>query len=87
MTLQQFKTETRLSRGKLTNHDQDLEDIYTLGVPGLVYFTMDRKLMGIANIAHIAQRPKEYQVKFLTWMADKGWKATKNELELRLSDD
>ncbi len=38
--------------------------------------------MGIRNIAYIANQPVPVQKTFIKWMADKGWKATKNELEL-----
>ena len=82
MTLTKFKTEVRQCRGKLTRHDQDLEDIYNFGIPGLVYFTLDKKLMGISNIAWMALQPKAKQEQFITWMSDKNWKASKNELEM-----
>ncbi len=87
MTLIDFKQQTRLSRGKLTNHDQDLEDIYNLGIPGLIYFTMDKKLMGISNIAWMAHQPKVYQVEFLKWMANLQWKATAENINLWISSN
>ncbi len=82
MTLNKFKTEVRLNRGKLTNYDQELEDIYNLGIIELAYFTIEKKLMGIRNIAWVASQPMTYQEKFLKWMAEKGWKATANEIDL-----
>jgi len=82
MTEPDFKTEVRLARGKLTNHDVDMETIYRHGTAQLRDFTLTKKLMGIKNIAWIATQPPVYQNEFTEWMDEKDWKADKNELDL-----
>ena len=82
MTLDDFKNELRLARGKLTRHDEDMDVIYRHGTAELRDFTLTKKLMGIRNIAWIATQPIEYQARFTGWMANKNWKAEKNELDL-----
>jgi len=87
MTLDEFKTELRLRRGKLTKFDEDIETIYTEGTAELAYFALNKKLMGIHNIAWVAVQSKAYQKRFTDWMADKHWKAEKNELDLWFTDN
>lgn len=82
MKLKKFKKEVRRRRGKLTKHDKDLEVIHTYGIDALRMFTLEKKLMGIHNIAFIAMQDDEYQENFCSWMATKKWKADKNELDL-----
>ena len=84
MTLQDFKDEVRATRGKLTKHETDLEVIYHNGIPELLQFTLEKKLMGVRNITWIALRPINVQETFIKWMASKNWKATKDELDLYL---
>ncbi len=87
MTYSEFATELRMRRGRLSKHDADIATIYTKGTKELIEFTLEKKLMGIANIAKIATQSPEYQRKFTTWMAGKGWKAHKNELDLWFSSN
>lgn len=87
MTLEEFKAQTRLARGKLTKHDADLEMIYQHGIPALQEFTLTKKLMGVKNICFVATRPVAYQEKFCNWMMNKNWKAKKNELDLWFSSN
>ena len=83
----EFKTQVRLNRGKLTKFDTELEMIFKHGIPGVIEFTLNKKLMGIENISFVATRPKNYQEKFCTWMGEKNWKAEKNELDLWFSEN
>jgi len=85
MTEHDFTTQVRLNRGKLTKHSEDIVMIFRYGIPQLHEFTLTKKLMGIKNISFIATKPRRYQQKFCSWMADKHWKATKNELDLWFS--
>lgn len=87
MTIQDFKAQTRLNRGKLTKFDAELEMIFKHGIPDLLDFTLNKKLMGIENISFIATRPISYQENFCSWMAEKKWKAEKNELDLWFSQN
>lgn len=87
MTLNQFKINMRVNRGKLTKHDQDMTIIFTDGTPELMLFALDKKLMGVHNIAWIATQPIGYQNRFTNWMAEKNWKADKNELDLWFSQN
>ena len=87
MTLEEFKNEMRLNRGKLTKYDTDLEVIYDSGTTDLVNFALNKKLMGVHNISWIAIQSYGYQIKFTTWMADKNWKASKEELDLWFSQN
>ena len=85
MTFEEFKREVRATRGKLTKHDKDLREIYVSGTEELREFTLKKKLMGVHNIAWIATNTTAYQDEFTQWMADKNWKANKNELDLWLA--
>ena len=87
MTLEDFKREVRDRRGKLTKHDQDLMDIYLGGSEALKDFTLNKKLMGVRNIAWVSAQSDAYQKRFTEWMADKNWKAQKNEIEMWLADN
>ena len=82
----EFATQVRLNRGKLSNYDEELATIYFKGVPGLREFTLDKKIMGIKNISVIAGKSIRFQERFLSFMADKDWKATKDEIELWFLD-
>lgn len=82
MTYDEFQATMRANRGKLTRHDDDLRDIYLGGTEELKEFALTKKLMGVKNIAWIATRSIAYQNRFTTWMADKEWKATKQEVEM-----
>ena len=82
MTSAEFKAQVRENRGKLTHNEGDLNTIYVSGIEALKEFTLSKKLMGIKNIAWVAEKSTTYQTKFCNWMASKNWKATKNELEL-----
>ena len=87
MTLGEFRVEVRDRRGKLTKHDEDLRVIYVFGTIALRHFTLNKKLMGIKNITWIATQSDAYQKRFTDWMADKNWKAEKNELDLWFADN
>jgi hypothetical protein len=87
MTLDEFKLQVRLNRGKLTKHDEDLETIFMFGIDELIQFTLEKKLMGVKNIASVALLPTSEQVGFCSFMAEKEWKANKNELELWFSQN
>lgn len=82
MTFEEFKSSMRANRGKLTKHDEDLATIYIGGTQALIDFALTKKLMGVKNIAWVADQPKAYQDRFTNWMAEKNWKATKQEVEL-----
>ena len=82
MLFEEFKAQMRANRGKLTRHDEDLATIYVGGTDALIDFALNKKLMGVKNIAWVAEQSTAYQNRFTNWMAEKGWKADKNEIEL-----
>ena len=87
MKYDEFAREVRLTRGRLTKHDNDIRDIYLGGTDELKEFTLKKKLMGVRNIAWIATQTVEYQDKFTKWMSEKNWKAPKHELDLWFSQN
>ena len=83
MTLDEFKLEMRLCRGKLKDMDKDLSLIYNLGIKELRDFALTKKLMGVSNIAELSLLDQNQQRLFCSWIASKHWKAEKNEIELK----
>ena len=84
MTLEQFKSETRLTRGRLTGMDEALETIYNDGIELLRLLCYKNKQMGIANIAELTKLSEINQINWYQWLESKGFKAQKNEMELKL---
>jgi|SaaInlV_120m_DNA_4_1040238.scaffolds.fasta_scaffold45967_2 hypothetical protein len=85
MTAEEFKKETRLTRGRLTNLDKELNLIYYEGIEELQLLCYKNKQMGIVNIAELTYLPISGQEQWYEWLSEKGFKATKNEMELKLS--
>ena len=78
MTLDKFKQQMRTNRGKLTNCDEDMENIYNYGVPGVLYYMLDTKQIGVASGADLAVSSHTNQLDFLKWITPK---KTKNEID------
>jgi len=87
MTLNEFKTKVRINRGKLSTMDSQLEDIYLNGTLELLHFTMEQKILGIEGIANIAWEDKEYQTKFMKYIASRNNKVNKNDIDLWLASN
>ena len=85
MTLEQFKIETRLTRGRLSKLDSELDKIYTDGIPELRDLCISSKQMGIRNISELTHLTHEEQYEWYDWLAAKGFKASRNEIELMIS--
>lgn len=84
MNLEEFKSETRLTRGRLSNMDEELDTIYNDGILLLRLLCYKNKQMGIANIAELTKLTEIQQLNWYKWLESKGFKATKNEMELKL---
>jgi len=85
MTKEQFRQEVRNTRGKLTNFDVYMDKIYDDGIPELRDLCINNKQMGIKNISELTNLSYDEQFEWYDWLKDKGFKATKNELELKIS--
>jgi len=84
MTKIEFKTETRLARGKLSKLDGELDTIYNDGIVELRELCYKNKQMGITNIAELTKLDAKDQKNWFVWLSAKGFKATKNEMELKI---
>ena len=85
MTKEQFKQEVRLVRGKLSKLDSELDKIYTDGISELRDLCINSKQMGIKNISELTNLTFSEQYEWYEWIVAKGFKATKNEMELKIS--
>ena len=85
MDREQFRKEVRLTRGKLTNMDSYMNNIYDDGVPELRDLCINNKQMGIKNISELTNLTHDEQYELYDWLKAKGFKASKNEMSLKIS--
>jgi len=85
MTKEQFRDKVRETRGKLSNMDNYMDKIYDDGIPELRDLCINNKQMGIKNISELTNLSYDEQFEWYDWLKAKGFKATKNELELKIS--
>ena len=58
--------------------------IFDFGTDGLIDFALNKKLLGVVNIAEMAlSLSHEEQDDFIEWVAEKGYKAPKQEVYLK----
>ena len=93
MTKSEFVKAVQDCRGGLKSQKYvDLMgDIYDNGIPSLRALCYRQKQMGIENFADVANLSEKSQLGWYHWLEPKGFKAPKNELELKyielLEDD
>lgn len=85
MTLEQFKTEVRQTRGRLRDMDNCMDMIFNDGIPELRDLCINSKQMGIRNISELTHLTHEEQYEWYDWLAAKGFKANRNEVEIMIS--
>ena len=85
MDREQFRKEVRLTRGKLTNMDSYMNNIYDDGVPELRDLCINNKQMGIKNISELTNLTHDEQYELYDWLKAKGFKASKNDMSLKIS--
>ena len=85
MTLEQFKTEVRQTRGRLRDMDNCMDMIFNDGIPELRDLCISSKQMGIRNISELTHLTHEEQYEWYDWLAAKGFKANRNEVEIMIS--
>jgi hypothetical protein len=85
MKLNEFKEEVRRVRGTLKDMDVYLDKIYREGIMELRDLCINSKQMGIKNISELTNLTFSEQFEWYEWIVAKGFKATKNELELKIS--
>ena len=85
MKLNEFKEEVRRVRGTLKDMDVYLDKIHGEGILELRDLCINSKQMGIKNISELTNLTFSEQFEWYEWIAAKGFKATKNELELMIS--
>ena len=85
MKLNEFKDETRRVRGTLKDMDVYLDKIYKEGIIELRDLCINSKQMGIKNISELTNLTLSEQYEWYEWISAKGFKATKNEMELKIS--
>ena len=85
MKLNEFKEEVRRVRGTLKGMDVYLAKIHREGIMELRDLCINSKQMGIKNISKLTHLTREEQYEWYEWIAAKGFKATKNEMELKIS--
>ena len=86
MTLQDFKSQVRHSRGKLKSSDEHLDIIFKNGTEGLIEFTLFEKAIGVENISDIATLGHEEQGGFVAWYYSLSPRPKKEMIELYLAD-
>ncbi len=85
MKLNEFKDETRRVRGTLKGMDVYLDKIYREGIIELRDLCINSKQMGIKNISELTNLTLSEQYEWYEWISAKGFKASKNEMELKIS--
>ena len=85
MTKEQFKEEVRQTRGRLRDMDNCMDMIFNDGIPELRDLCINSKQMGIRNISELTHLTHEEQYEWYDWLAAKGFKASRNEIELMIS--
>ena len=85
MKLNEFKEEVRRVRGMLKDMDVYLDKIHREGIMELRDLCINSKQMDIKNISELTNLTFSEQYEWYEWIAAKGFKATKNELELKIS--
>ena len=85
MTLEQFKIEVRQTRGRLRDMDNCMDMIFDNGILELRDLCINSKQMGIRNISELTHLTYEEQYEWYDWLAAKGFKANRNEIELMIS--
>ena len=85
MKLNEFKEETRRVRGMLKGMDVYLDKIYREGIIELRDLCINNKQMGIKNISELTNLTHSEQYEWYEWISAKGFKASKNEMELKIA--
>ena len=85
MKLNEFKEEVRRVRGTLKDMDVYLDRIHREGIMELRDLCINSKQMGIKNISELTNLTFSEQFEWYEWISAKGFRATKNEMELKIS--
>ena len=85
MKLNEFKEEVRRVRGTLKDMDVYLDKIHREGIMELRDLCINSKQMGIKNISELTNLTFSEQFEWYEWISAKGFRATKNEMELKIS--